>query len=150
MCSILLEQASALVLCSITFPVLRAMMLAHASDCRLAQPSLYNTRSGQARLCKCVADAGCGHTSLRAVRKQRSSGCSRRQKTVVLASSVPQDVIDVEGTLVDDRIPVTVSIMSMFLRARLFYMRYLSGISLDSSAACRSSLASWAPGRQLC
>ena len=44
----------------------------------------------------------------------------------------------------DDRIPVTVSIMSIFLRARVFSTRYLSRSFLDSSAVCRSSLASWA------
>ena len=114
MCASHIDTSSAVVGRSSICVSVRAMMLAHASDCRLAQLSLHSCSQGQARLYKYIPYNGCDYSTPKSVRKHRSQGCRQRRETAVLASSVPQDVIDVEATLVDDRIPVTVSIADTF------------------------------------
>lgn len=103
------------------------MKALHTPQCRLVQPFWYashgrlspHNRSSRSLLRGTVQ--GSHAQSLRAGRAR-----TQRWTLVAMATAAPEDVIDVEGTVVDNRIPVTVRYSTFHsLRAivrPLFYM----------------------------
>ena len=97
------------------------MKALHTPQCRLVQPSLYashgrlsrhnrspqgrHNRNPQSLFRGSVQDAHAQGLRARPARTQRWT-------FVALATAAPEDVIDVEGTIVDNRIPVTVGYTS--------------------------------------
>ena len=85
------------------------MKALHTPQCRLVQPFLYashgrlsrHNRSPRSLLRGSVQDAHA--QSLHAGRAR-----TQRWTLIAMATAAPEDVIDVEGTVVDNRIPVTV------------------------------------------
>ena len=85
------------------------MKALHTPQCRLVQPSLCashgrpsrHNRSPRSLFRGSVQDAHAQGLHARRARTQRRT-------LIALATAAPEDVIDVEGTVVDNRIPVTV------------------------------------------
>ena len=136
------------------------MKALHTPQCRLVQPFLYashgrlssHNRSPRSLLRGAVQDSHA--QSLRAGRVR-----TQRWTLVAMATAAPEDVIDVEGTVVDNRIPVTVryntfhSLKSLYVHYFTWTARsrdichtdhhWLLGIRQDYPAECTAQTRSW-------
>ena len=77
---------------------------------KLVKPSPCICHGGLTRTCKstrCIQ--GSTNALQRQARVQGRRSRLQNHKSVVLSAAAPQDVIDVDATVVDNRIPVTVS-----------------------------------------
>lgn len=137
------------------------MKALHTPQCRLVQPSLCTShgrlsrqnRSPQSLFRGSVQEAHAQGLRARPARTQRWA-------FVALAAAAPEAVIDVEGTVVDNRIPVTVSYPSFHNKKLLSFHcltwtarsfcdichadhHWLLGIRQDYPAECTAQARSW-------
>ncbi len=121
----------------------------------LVKPSPCICPGGLTRACKSTLCMQAGKAALqKRSRVQGRRSRAQRHNAVVLSAAAQEDVIDVSGTVVDNRIPVTVS------EDHDDSKMHSTGRSLEDSSVvlggiltisvCRSSLAFWVPARPPC
>ena len=121
----------------------------------LVKPSPCICHRGLMRACKSTK---CMQISTNALQKQaRVQGRrskARHHRSVVLSAAAPQDVIDVDATVVDNRIPVTVSepLNGVNIHNANRIEKILCKVRWDTESLSfrRSSLVSWGLARPPC